>query len=80
MIYQEPRFSPGGDRYILIEFGDEMNLELNFMGQALAAVIEAETPPGIIETAPCFASTLVHYDPLLLQTLLEDLDHAQSFS
>jgi len=66
MIYDEPRFSPGGDRYILIEFGDEMNLELNFMGQALAALIESEKPKGIVETAPCFASTLIHYDPAIL--------------
>ncbi|NIB44171.1 allophanate hydrolase subunit 1 [Pseudomaricurvus alkylphenolicus] len=66
MIFEEPRFSPGGDRYLLIEFGDEMNLELNFLGQALAAAIEEQQPAGIIETAPCFASTLVHYEPEIL--------------
>ena len=38
MIYREPRFLPGGDRYVLIEFGDEMNLELNFTAQGLAGV------------------------------------------
>ncbi len=63
MIYSEPKFLPGGDRYILIEFGNEMNLELNFMGQGLAAAIKQSKPKGIIETAPCFASTLIHYDP-----------------
>ncbi|WP_296059005.1 allophanate hydrolase subunit 1 [uncultured Amphritea sp.] len=63
MIYQEPKFLPGGDRYILIEFGNEMNLELNFMGQGLAAAIKENKTKGIIETAPCFASTLIHYDP-----------------
>lgn len=78
MIYEEPRFSPGGDRYILIEFGDEMNLELNFMGQALTAAIDQEKPRGIVETAPCFASTLIHYEPTQLRysdavTLLKEL-------
>ncbi len=63
MIYEEPRFLPGGDRYILIEFGNEMNLELNFLGQGLAAAIEEHKPKGVIETAACFASTLIHYDP-----------------
>jgi len=63
MIYKEPKFLPGGDRYILIEFGNEMNLELNFMGQGLAAAIKNNKTKGIIETAPCFASTLIHYDP-----------------
>lgn len=63
MIYPQPRFSPGGDRYMLIEFGDEMNLDLNFMGQGLAAALENGRIDGVIETAPCFASTLIHYEP-----------------
>ena len=63
MIYDEPKFLPGGDRYVLIEFGDEMNLELNFIAQGLAARITADRTRGIIETAPCFASMLVHYEP-----------------
>lgn len=63
MIYEQPRFLPGGDRYMLIEFGDEMNLELNFRGQDLARHIEEEKTKGVLETAACFASTLIHYDP-----------------
>jgi urea carboxylase len=63
MIYEEPKFLPGGDRYMLIEFGNEMNLELNFMGQGLGTAITESKTKGVIETAPCFASMLVHYDP-----------------
>jgi KipI family sensor histidine kinase inhibitor len=63
MIYEEPRYLPGGDRYMLIEFGNEMNLELNFMGQGLAKAIAEHKTKGVIETAPCFASMLVHYEP-----------------
>lgn len=66
MIYPEAKFSPGGDRYILVEFGNEMNLELNFLGQGLGAVIKQSTIKGVIETAPAFASILVHYDPDLI--------------
>lgn len=66
MIYEEPKFLPGGDRYMLIEFGDEMNLELNFLGQGLATAVQEQGTKGIIETAPCFASTLIHYDPDLV--------------
>jgi KipI family sensor histidine kinase inhibitor len=66
MIYDEPRFLPGGDRYMLIEFGNEMNLELNFMGHGLASAIAAAGTKGVIETAPCFASMLIHYDPDLV--------------
>ncbi len=63
MIYDEPKFLPGGDRFILIEFGDEMNLELNFLAQGLASAIVEDGTKGIVETAPCFASMLVHYEP-----------------
>ena len=66
MIYSEPRFLPGGDRFILIEFGNEMNLELNFLAQGLASAIAVQQIPSIIETAPCFASLLIHYDPDLI--------------
>lgn len=64
MIYDEPKYLPGGDRYMLIEFGNEMNLELNFKAQGLATAIAEQKVKGVIETAPCFASMLVHYDPL----------------
>ena len=66
MIYPQPRFLPGGDRFVLIEFGNEMNLELNFLAQGLASAIAAERTKGVVETAPCFASLLVHYDPDLV--------------
>ena len=63
MIYPEPKFLPGGDRFVLIEFGNEMNLELNFMAQGLASAVAEQKTKGVVETAPCFASLLVHYDP-----------------
>lgn len=63
MIYEQPSFRPGGDRYVLIEFGNEMNLELNFLAQGLAGVIAEQRLKGVVETAPCFASMLVHYEP-----------------
>ena len=63
MIYEQPRFRPGGDRYILIEFGNEMDLSLNFKGQALAKLLEQNRQAGVLESAPCFASTLIHYEP-----------------
>ena len=63
MIYDRPKVRPGGDRYLLIEFGNEMNLELNFMAQGLATAIAEQKTKGVIETAPCFASMLIHYEP-----------------
>ncbi|MGE3231163.1 MAG: allophanate hydrolase subunit 1 [Hyphomicrobium sp.] len=63
MIYDEPRILTGGDRYVLVEFGNELTLDLNFMAQGLAAAIAEAGLAGVIETAPCYASLLVHYDP-----------------
>ena len=39
MIYEAPRFFPGGDRYIEVELGDEMGFELNFRVHSLSAAI-----------------------------------------
>jgi urea carboxylase len=62
LIYLEPKFLPGGDRFVLIEFGNEMNLELNFIAQGLTAIIASQKIAGVVETAPSFASLLIHYD------------------
>jgi len=62
-IYDSPKFLPAGDKYMLIEFGNVMNLELNFTAQNLAQAIKDNKVKGIYETSPCFASMLVHYDP-----------------
>jgi len=63
MIYDQPRFSPAGDRYLLVVFGDELNLELNFKAQGLARAIREDNLAGVVETIPHFASLLIHYDP-----------------
>jgi KipI family sensor histidine kinase inhibitor len=63
VIYDTPRFLPAGDRFLLIELGNEMSLDLNFLAHGLAHAIAAERPRGVIETAPAYASLLVHYDP-----------------
>lgn len=66
MIYDEPRFLPAGDRYVLVEFGNEMQLDLNFLAQGLATVLADDRIKGLIESAPCFASLLIHYEPELI--------------
>ena len=62
-IYDTPKFLPAGDKYMLIEFGNVMNLELNFTAQNLAKAIKDNKVKGVYETSPCFASMLVHYEP-----------------
>ena len=62
-IYDIPKFLPAGDKYMLIEFGNVMNLELNFTAQNLAKAIKDNKIKGVYETSPCFASMIVHYEP-----------------
>jgi KipI family sensor histidine kinase inhibitor len=63
MVYDTPKCSPGGDRFMLIEFGDELTLELNFFSQSLARATAEQKIAGVVETAPCFSSLLIHYEP-----------------
>ena len=62
-VYDEPIIKPGGDKYMVIEFGNLMDLEINFTAQNLAKAIVDNKIKGIYETAPCFASMLIHYNP-----------------
>lgn len=64
MIYDEPRFRPGGDQNIEVELGDEMSFQLNFLVHTLAAGIRAADISGIVELIPEMASLQVSYDPV----------------
>lgn len=66
MIYDQPRFMPGGDRYVEVELGDEMSFELNFLVHKLSAAIRAARIKGIVELIPELASFQISYDPDLI--------------
>lgn len=66
MIYESPRFYPGGDRAIEVELGDGMDFALNFLVHSLTADIRAAGIRGVIELIPELASLQVSYDPDLI--------------
>lgn len=76
MIYDEPRYLLCGDRYLLIEFGNESNIDLNFKALGVEEAITQNKLAGVIETVPAFASILVHYEPAIIhhQNLIDTLD------
>ena len=49
MIYDEPKFLPGGDRYIEMELGDELNFDLNFLVHSLSAKVREAEISRLIE-------------------------------
>ena len=66
MIYDEPKFLPGGDRFIEMELGDELNFDLNFLVHSLSAKIREAEIAGLIELLPNMASIVISYDPDLI--------------
>jgi len=62
----KPRLLPLGDSALLVQFGDEIDHEVNQRVHALDALLHAGRPTGVIETVPAYATLLVYYDPLLL--------------
>lgn len=66
MIYETPRFYPGGDRSVEVELGNEMSFDLNLRVHSLCVAIRAGNIRGIVELIPELASLLISYDPDLI--------------
>ena len=62
MRYEEPLVAPNGDRFVLIEFGDDGGLRLNLQARGFAKAVDEARIPGVIETNPGFNSVLIEYD------------------
>ena len=73
-----PRIAPVGDSAVLIEYGSDIDPEVNARVYALAGQIDAASEPAVIELVPTYRSLLVHYNPLVndygeMLRFLEDL-------
>lgn len=62
MIFDTAHFSPSGDRYLLVQFGDDASLALNVMALGLDAALKASGTRGIIDTVACYNTLLVEYE------------------
>ena len=60
-----PRILPVGDSAVLIEFGSEIDPEVNGRVYALASLVEAAGHAAVLELVPTYRSLLVQYDPLV---------------
>jgi len=63
-MYAKPRFLPGGDAAIFMEFGNAISPEIGGKVRAISAAIERARLPGVTEIVPTYRSVLVHFNPL----------------
>ena len=57
-----PKISPLGDNALSVDFGNEISLDLNDRAIQLAASLNSEPFPGLIEAVPAYSSVAVFYD------------------
>ena len=58
------RFLPAGERALVVEFGDEIDPEINGQVRALTAALTAQPLAGVVDVVPSYRSLLVEFDPL----------------
>lgn len=66
MIFQEEKYSLGGDQYLSIYYGDEGSLEENVFTIAHHQAIAESKMKGIIDSVVTASSILIRYDPFLI--------------
>jgi len=57
------RFLPAGDLAVVVDFDEEISVEVNGRVRALEHLIGQGGVAGVTETVPSFRSLLVYYDP-----------------
>ena len=62
MRFETPKFLPGGDHFILVQFGDDGSIDLNFLALGLTAALKADQTRGVVDTNPSYNSLVVEYD------------------
>lgn len=68
------RLKPAGDTALIVEFGDQIDRDVNDAVLTLARDLEAAELDGVMEIAPTFRSLAIYYEPLRLP--LADLSQA----
>lgn len=81
MRYPVPKIYSLGDSAMTIEFGDEIDEDVNQLAISCAEQLDKTRFPGFIEAAPANASTTVFFDPFQVFSAIGDhskvLDHVR---
>ena len=71
MRFDTPKCRPAGATYLLVQLGDDMSLELNFMVLGLDRMLRDGQHAYLVDTVACYNSLLIEYDPVKIS--LSDL-------
>ncbi|PLT30756.1 5-oxoprolinase subunit PxpB [Peribacillus deserti] len=63
------RLHPLGDNAIIIEFGEEITIDIHKKVQRVSSLLENHSAQWMIEFIPAFSTVTVFYDPLLVSSL-----------
>lgn len=63
-MYKSARYLPVGDKALLVEFGNAIDITINYKVLALRDAISRSKLLGVEECIPTYRSLLVYYDPL----------------
>lgn len=86
MLYTDPQYRIMGDRALLVELGDDVDLKTNNRVREFFVSIKTDPLEGVLETIPSYRSLLLIFDPLKttlsllqnrIQQLLQTLDPSQ---
>ncbi len=77
MLYTDPQYRIMGDRALLVELGDDVDLKTNNRVRELFVAIKTDPLEGVVETTPSYRSLLLIFDPLktTLSLLQDKVDH-----
>ena len=85
-LFERAFFRIAGDQGLLVEYGDEIDFEVNTKVRTMAIIMKQNTPKGLVEAIPTYRSLLLVYDPSItnlaklqkeLQKLEERLEEIQ---
>jgi len=57
------RIAPLGDRCLIVEFGQAIDLATNLRARAVAEHLLAHPIPGVVDVVPAFTTVALHYRP-----------------
>lgn len=66
-MYEKAKFLPGGDKSLIIEFGDSIDPKINKKIRNMYIAIDKSGLEGVLEMIPTYRSLLISYNPLIIK-------------